>query len=453
MEESAENQTTDKAGAVPDTPLAQDDLGGRLRQCRASADLTQEQAASEMRLPLHVLKALESEKLAELPEPPYVRGYLRSYARLADTDPAPLITAYERLRGGNPDDISYSPATPLNRVAAKQPMSPSTVKLIALSGLVLFLGLLSMIPGITEWASDTWENFSRPTTESQPLNAPVEAGVGQIQRPGQAASTEQASSRNDTPAPAPDQSAHQLALATPPLGSDTPDEQPDNPQTATPAGIQDTAEDPSDAAADPDSGADSAPPPEDEGDEAMGAGVTGVSGNSTLQTTTAGPEGGETGTAAAADNPANTAVAPAADTSTTAAVSTGSTQTADGSSADTSNPPGTATGAGTTAAVAPTQASPTQPSVAVTNDFQQPIDGEVSVRLEFSQEVWMQVKDGNGKRLFEALNSPNTWKAFKARTPLVFKIGNAAGVRVLLNGQVYNHQSHTRGNVSNFRID
>ena len=103
--------------------------------------------------------------------------------------------------------------------------------------------------------------------------------------------------------------------------------------------------------------------------------------------------------------------------------------------------------------MAPTQASPTQPSVAVTNDFQQPIDGEVSVRLEFSQEVWMQVKDGNGKRLFEALNSPNTWKAFKARTPLVFKIGNAAGVRVLLNGQVYNHQSHTRGNVSNFRID
>ena len=443
MEAKAENQTTDRTDAGPDTPLAQDDLGGRLRKCRESADLTQEQAASEMRLPLHVLRALENEKLAELPEPPYVRGYLRSYARLADTDPAPLITAYELLRGGNPDDISYSPATPLNRVAAKQPMSPSTVKLIALSGLVLFLGLLSMIPGITEWASDAWENFSRQTTESQPLNAPVEAGVGQIQRSGQATTPEeQASSRNDTPAPIAD-AGSQLALAAPPVDNPTPNGQPDNSssQTITPTGVQDNGDDPVDAG-DPDSEAGIAPPPEDDGDENMGATVTGTAAtNTSTATDTARTTAPGTGISEA-DTTAGAA------TSDNAGEAVGSTTATDNTST------GTATGSGNTAAASLSpQASPTQPSAAVTNDFQQPIDGEVSVRLEFSQEVWMQVKDGNGKRLFEALNSPNTWKAFKARTPLVFKIGNAAGVRVLLNGQIYNHQPHTRGNVSNFRID
>lgn len=66
-------------------------------------DLDQEQAAIAMRLSPAMIKALESENFAELPDPPYVRGYLRSYARLDDSDPQPLIRTYEVLRGADPD--------------------------------------------------------------------------------------------------------------------------------------------------------------------------------------------------------------------------------------------------------------------------------------------------------------------------------------------------------------
>jgi len=73
--------------------------------------------------------------------------------------------------------------------------------------------------------------------------------------------------------------------------------------------------------------------------------------------------------------------------------------------------------------------------------------------MEFTQEVWMQVKDGSNKAIFESLNSPNTWKQFKTRTPLSFKIGNAPGVKLYLNGQAYDHAQYTRGSVARFTVN
>jgi Uncharacterized protein conserved in bacteria len=158
------------------------DLTAKLAKCREKAGLDIEQAAEELHLSPHILKALEQEDFAHLPEPPYVRGYLRGYSKLADMDAKELIRIYEALRGAKPDEIAhhFAPARPLNKVA--QPvMSASTVKFIGFGAIVLLLGLFSMIPGVRDWANHTWSSFSAQTNPPDVPRPPsaMEAYVAQ----------------------------------------------------------------------------------------------------------------------------------------------------------------------------------------------------------------------------------------------------------------------------------
>lgn len=56
--------------------------GQRLQQARVQRGLSQEQVAAELRLPLRFVQALESDDYRQLPEPAFVRGYMRRYAQL-----------------------------------------------------------------------------------------------------------------------------------------------------------------------------------------------------------------------------------------------------------------------------------------------------------------------------------------------------------------------------------
>lgn len=60
--------------------------GARLRKARESLGLSAEEVAAELRLSVSQIKALEQDDYAELPGATYVRGYLRSYARLVKVD-------------------------------------------------------------------------------------------------------------------------------------------------------------------------------------------------------------------------------------------------------------------------------------------------------------------------------------------------------------------------------
>ncbi|HPY41505.1 MAG TPA: helix-turn-helix domain-containing protein, partial [Thiolinea sp.] len=144
------------------------DLSAKLLACRERAELDQDQAAIAMRLSPAMIRALESENFADLPDPPYVRGYLRSYARLDESNPQDLIRTYELLRGADPDSLSMSPPITLTRVH-KPSISPTTIRMLGLGAIVLFLGVLSMIPGINQWVKQTWQSFAA----AQPGSAPT----------------------------------------------------------------------------------------------------------------------------------------------------------------------------------------------------------------------------------------------------------------------------------------
>lgn len=399
------------------------DLSAKLQACRERADLDQEQAAIAMRLSPAMIKALETENFAELPDPPYVRGYLRSYARLDESNPQDLIRTYELLRGADPDSLTTPPPISLTRVQHKQGISPTTIRMLGLVALVLLLGILSMIPGINHWVRQTWQSFAAAQPGSVPTMVAKPAPVAGSPTPETGTSTDLTAS-----GPAPVTST---ALATPTQDSPAPIT---NSELVQPSTTSPTA---SNAAT-------------------TNAGVTpGTPTDVSLAApTTVTPTGTETTAASTVSTPASTAAnatdtlgsTPTAET-TAATTTTAATQSNLASdTAATDAPPSTTTDPITSAV------DPTKPAEATTTT-QQPIDGEVLVRMEFTQEVWMQVKDGNNKAIFESLNSPNTWKQFKTRTPLTFKIGNAPGVRLYLNGQAYDHAKYTRGSVARFTVN
>ena len=83
----------DIPGAVED---GSESPGRRVREARTAARLSQDDVAVRLRLDRRVVDALERDDHRSLPEPTFVRGYLRSYARLLGLPAGPIVEAYDR---------------------------------------------------------------------------------------------------------------------------------------------------------------------------------------------------------------------------------------------------------------------------------------------------------------------------------------------------------------------
>lgn len=67
-------------------------IGERLRQARVRAGISPAEAGAKLKMPTHVIEALEREDWARIGAPVFVRGHLRSYAKLLGL-PADAIAA------------------------------------------------------------------------------------------------------------------------------------------------------------------------------------------------------------------------------------------------------------------------------------------------------------------------------------------------------------------------
>lgn len=67
--------------------------GQHLREARERAGLTLEEVAARLHMPVQVVRSLEQEDWQRLGAPVFVRGQLRSYARLLKVDLEPLLEA------------------------------------------------------------------------------------------------------------------------------------------------------------------------------------------------------------------------------------------------------------------------------------------------------------------------------------------------------------------------
>lgn len=99
--------------------------GERLRQVRVSQKREILDVSRELNIPQHILLALEADDYAALPQPAFVRGYLRSYAKFLGVDANALVARFTEIYAadtGRPttQTLDDSPLRPLAKISSKQ---------------------------------------------------------------------------------------------------------------------------------------------------------------------------------------------------------------------------------------------------------------------------------------------------------------------------------------------
>lgn len=75
--------------------------GKRLREIREANNISLAEVVAELRLESRLVQQIENEEQGALPEAPFVKGYLRNYARMLGVDAAPILEAYGQVCGAD----------------------------------------------------------------------------------------------------------------------------------------------------------------------------------------------------------------------------------------------------------------------------------------------------------------------------------------------------------------
>lgn len=87
------------------TELVVEPLSKMLKTARLEKNITIDHLVSETRISKHVIEQIEAENPKNLPEPVFLKGFLRAYAQTVGLDPAEVIKLYQ-TEHGIPEEIS-----------------------------------------------------------------------------------------------------------------------------------------------------------------------------------------------------------------------------------------------------------------------------------------------------------------------------------------------------------
>lgn len=76
-----------------------------------------------------------------------------------------------------------------------------------------------------------------------------------------------------------------------------------------------------------------------------------------------------------------------------------------------------------------------------------------SIRLQFDQDAWVQIRDGNGKTIYATLNRAGSTAEINGRPPFDFVVGNAANVRMSYNGRPFDIKPYIGETVARFTLE
>ena len=88
-------------------------------------------------------------------------------------------------------------------------------------------------------------------------------------------------------------------------------------------------------------------------------------------------------------------------------------------------------------------------------DEQQPIVPAVeknTIRLEYNEDSWTEIKDANGQRLMFDLVKAGTKKEINGDMPISIVLGNARGVKVIYHNEVFDTSPYLQGNMAYFTL-
>lgn len=148
-------------------------FGAMLREARESLGISIGDVSSRTRLSVDQIWAIEEENLERLPEPVYVRAFLRAYAKAIDIDYEPLVNDYvTRCGGGGVRIPEHAPEEAFREVAYYDSPRPSRWK---------FAGLLVLIVVVTLGIWGVYSGtFARLMEADGTEAAKVENGVSEV---------------------------------------------------------------------------------------------------------------------------------------------------------------------------------------------------------------------------------------------------------------------------------
>jgi cytoskeleton protein RodZ len=136
------NATDETHPAEPAALLERASPGRLLRQARENMKLSVEDVARDLRLAPTRVEALEADDYRNLPAPTFVRGYLRSYARLVRVSEDEVISAYDVAQKPRVAPIAEAPrpapSVPRQARAGDKPVRAVTYLLVGLLVVLVF---------------------------------------------------------------------------------------------------------------------------------------------------------------------------------------------------------------------------------------------------------------------------------------------------------------------------
>jgi cytoskeleton protein RodZ len=190
-------------------------LGAYLRSLREAKGGSLEDMARSTRVGIRHLEALEDERLADLPSPVFVRGFIRAYCSFLRENPEPALGRYQELAGTQAAaQAASAPPRPRNTWASSSVVVGLVLLLILGVGLILVNLSVKKSGGTPVTIART--EPARPTASTAPSPPPAPAPA----TPAPAASAPPVTA--PTPPPAPPVAAAPPRPETAPAGSPTP---------------------------------------------------------------------------------------------------------------------------------------------------------------------------------------------------------------------------------------
>lgn len=157
------------------------DVGGVLREARERMGMSVEDVAGRLKFAARQITALEEGNYDQLPEMAFVRGFVRSYAKLVQLDAAPLLDALP----GAPAQVVYPEKKP------KEDFLPSAYA--ARKHNILWLAgalAVALVLGVLAWEYDSVQTPPKPAIEAkiveeakpvaQAVNIPAEVAASAV---------------------------------------------------------------------------------------------------------------------------------------------------------------------------------------------------------------------------------------------------------------------------------
>ena len=170
-EEAIQQQASAPADAKP--KVIANAASAMLLEARSRAGFTQKEVADQLFLMTSFIRHIDEGRFDKLPKPAFVKGYLRSYARVVDLSGDEVVANFEASQLPIQDDMEMKDVT-------DEPMGPSTYTgPVFLTGAVGFAGVV-IITSLVWIFSDTNEE---PTASVVSQNETVSNEVEALQLP------------------------------------------------------------------------------------------------------------------------------------------------------------------------------------------------------------------------------------------------------------------------------